>query len=150
MASKTELHPHKAVESARPTRWKRASLMWLERRIRVLRRDARRLRRRAFGRPGAQVGEPISLAHSIEHASRSLAVARELVSTARVTSAASARALAEQRVRTDIAHVARLLEDARDPTLVSPARLEGAVLELDRGLSSLDHEDRVARNHASR
>jgi hypothetical protein len=148
MVTKTEMHLHQVVEPARPTRWKRASLLWLERRIRVLRRDARRLRRRAFGRP-ARVGEPISLAQSIEHASRSLAVARELVSTARITSAASVRALAEQRVRAEIAHVARLLEDARDPALVSPAKLEGAAVELDRGLSSLDHEDRVARNHAS-
>jgi hypothetical protein len=150
MVAKSEFHWHKVVEPARPTRWKRASLLWLERRIRVLRRDARRLRRRAFGRPGGQIGEPISLAHSIEHASRSLAIARELLSTARVTSAASSRALAEQHVRTEVAHVARLLEDARDPTLVSPAKLEGAALELDRGLSSLDHEDRAVRNQAHR
>jgi hypothetical protein len=90
------------------------------------------------------------LAHSIEHASRSLAVARELLATARVTAEASARALAEQHVRTEVAHLARLLEDARDPSVVSSAKLEGAALELDRGLSSLDHEDRAARNRVSR
>jgi hypothetical protein len=150
MTTKTEVHSHMVVEpgrSGRSSRWKKASVLWIERRIRVLRRDARQLRRRAFGRPAVPPGEPLSLAHAIEHASRSLAIARDLLATVPAEGEAPARELAEQRVRSRVAVLARLLEDARDPKEVSPGRLEGAAFELDRGLTELDREDRCARHH---
>ena len=75
------------------------------------------------------------LVGAIDHASHSLAIARESLGPA--TLRASPGGAAESRVRAEVGRVARLLEEAREPGRIAPETIEGAAHVLDRELSLL-------------
>jgi hypothetical protein len=75
-------------------------------------------------------GDHTKLVDAIDHASHSLAAARESL----VVDCAPP---AQARARAEIGHVARLLEEAREPGRIAPETIMGAALALDRELSLL-------------
>jgi hypothetical protein len=72
------------------------------------------------------------LVGAIDHASHSLAIARESLGPESAPGGA-----AESRVRAEVGRVARLLEEAREPGRIAPETIEGAAHVLDRELSLL-------------
>jgi hypothetical protein len=83
------------------------------------------------------------LVGAIDHASRSLAVARESLPADRATLGASAGGAVQARVRAEVGRVARLLDEAREPGRVAPAAIERAAAALDRELGLLQGHTRV-------
>jgi len=79
-----------------------------------------------------------SLTAAIEHAARSLALAREILSTDDPPRVPHAREEAKARVRTEITHVTRLLENTSEPTETSFAALNRAARQLDDEAANLD------------
>jgi hypothetical protein len=77
------------------------------------------------------------LVGAIDHASHSLAIARESLGPDSATLRASPGGAAESRVRAEVGRVARLLEEAREPGRIAPETIEGAAHVLDRELSLL-------------
>jgi hypothetical protein len=79
-----------------------------------------------------------SLTAAIEHAARSLALAREVLSTDDPPVVPHARREAKERVREEIKHVARLLESTSEPTESSFEALNRAARQLDEETAMLD------------
>jgi hypothetical protein len=79
-------------------------------------------------------GVHTKLVDAIDHASHSLAAARESLG---IRSAFPAPAPAQARARTEIGRVARLLEEAREPGRIAPDAIEGAAHALDREVALL-------------
>jgi hypothetical protein len=79
------------------------------------------------------------LTAAIEHAARSLALAREVLSTDDPPEAPPSRRDAKDRVREEIKHVARLLESTSEPTETCFEALNRAARQLDEERASLDH-----------
>ncbi|HEX3770803.1 MAG TPA: hypothetical protein VHV30_08065 [Polyangiaceae bacterium] len=80
----------------------------------------------------------VSLTSAIEHAARSLALAREVLSTSDPPSVPPAREAAKERVREEIKHVARLLESTSEPTETCFDALNRAARQLDEETATLD------------
>jgi hypothetical protein len=85
-----------------------------------------------------QTEETYSLTAAIEHAARSLALAREILSIDDPPHVPHAREDAKARVRAEIKRVARLLESTCEPTESSFAALNRAARQLDEEAASLD------------
>ena len=77
------------------------------------------------------------LVEAIDHASHSLAVARESLGANSAALADVPGRPAESRVRAEVGRVARLLEEAREPGQVTPETIEGAAHALDCDLDLL-------------
>jgi|HubBroStandDraft_6_1064221.scaffolds.fasta_scaffold140202_3 hypothetical protein len=83
------------------------------------------------------------LVGAIDHASRSLAVARESLPADRASLDASPRGAVQARVRAEVGRVAGLLDQAREPGRVAPEAIERAADALDRELGLLRGRARV-------
>jgi hypothetical protein len=79
-----------------------------------------------------------SLTAAIEHAARSLALAREILSTDDPSVVPHIREEARKRVRTEIKRVARLLECTSAPTETSFDALNRAARQLDEEAALLE------------
>jgi hypothetical protein len=74
------------------------------------------------------------LVGAIDHASHSLAQARESLRDDATTVVRPPAGPLQARARAEVAHVARLLDEAREPGRVSPETIEGAATALDQDL----------------
>lgn len=74
------------------------------------------------------------LVGAIDHASHSLAQAREALRDDSTTVLHPRPGPVQSRARAEVAHVARLLDEAREPGHVSPETIEGAAQALDQDL----------------
>ncbi len=83
------------------------------------------------------------LVGAIDHASRSLAVARESLPADRAIPGAARGGPVQSRVRAEVGRVAGLLEEAREPGRVAPEAIERAAEALDRELGLLRGSPRV-------
>ena len=81
------------------------------------------------------------LVGAIDHASHSLAIARESLPPANAAAAPDATTATptpvQARLRAEVGHVARLLEEAREPGRIPPDTIDGAAHALDRELGRL-------------
>ena len=83
------------------------------------------------------------LVGAIDHASHSLAHARESLREDSPTIGTGRGAPLQVRARAEVAHVARLLDEAREPGRVSADAIEGAAHALDRELVLLADRHRA-------
>ncbi len=81
-------------------------------------------------------GVHTKLVDAIDHASHSLAAARESLGIGSASTVPSP-ARPQTRARAEIGHVARLLEEAREPGRIAPEAIEGAAIALDREVALL-------------
>ena len=77
------------------------------------------------------------LVGAIDHASHSLAIARESLGPESASISPPPPRPVQTRVRAEIGRVARLLEEAREPGRIPPDTIEGAAHALDRELGLL-------------
>jgi hypothetical protein len=82
-------------------------------------------------------GDHTKLVDAIDHAAHSLAAARESLGVDTASIARPRTGPAQVRARAEIGHVARLLEQAREPGRITPETIEGAAHALDRELALL-------------
>jgi hypothetical protein len=85
------------------------------------------------------------LVGAIDHASHSLAQARESLRSDSTSVAPQPGSDAQARARAEVARVARLLDEAREPGRVTPESIDGAAQALDRELGAI-----ADRRHAER
>jgi hypothetical protein len=83
------------------------------------------------------------LVGAIDHASHSLAQARESLRDDSTTLVPTPAGPVQAHARADVARVARLLDEAREPGRVSPESIEGAAQALDQDLGLLVKRARV-------
>ena len=83
------------------------------------------------------------LVEAIDHASHSLAVARESLRTDSAALGGASGGPAQSRARAEVGRVARLLEEAREPGRVTPEPIEGAANALDHDLDLLSGRARA-------
>ena len=74
------------------------------------------------------------LVGAIDHASHSLAQARESLRDDATTVVPPPAGAFQARARAEVGHVPRLLDEAREPGRVSPENIEGAAEALDQNL----------------
>jgi hypothetical protein len=86
--------------------------------------------------PLAEVQELQARVHAIEHATRSLALARVYLSV-EIAPQVPNPCPVGARLRAEVSRVARMLEEVSGPTGHSPRALEGAAEGLDRELHAL-------------
>jgi hypothetical protein len=82
-------------------------------------------------------GDRVKLVDAIDHASHSLAAARESLGVGSPSIPPSPGEPAQARARAEVWRVAHLLEEAREPGRISPDAIEGAAHALDRELALL-------------
>ena len=85
------------------------------------------------------------LVGALDHASHSLAHARESLREDSTTVVSGSGGPVQVRARAEVARVARLLDQAREPGRVSADTIEGAAHALDRELVLLADRDRAGR-----
>ncbi len=83
------------------------------------------------------------LVGAIDHASHSLAQARESLRDDATTVVRPPAGPVQAHARAEVAHVARLLDEAREPGRVSPETIEGAAEALDHDLGLMTKRART-------